>query len=176
MSRLASFAALAGTVVLGACAATPPSGPNVWVLPAEGKDLARFREEDAACRNYAMQQIGFGPSQQGPVSGSSIELQQRYDVAYLQCMAASGNKVPTTATGEPFLITPYASYRGGYPYYGYAYGFPGPYFGAGISLGFSGRRHFGHSHHHRGGFHHGGGFHHRGGFHHHHHGRSGRHR
>lgn len=158
MSRLASLAAaLAGPLVLGACAVTPPSGPNVWVLPGEGKDLARFEQDDTACRNYAMQQIGLGPSQQRPVSGSSAELQERYDLAYLQCMAAYGNKVPTTATGEPYLITPYAysgAYPGwyDYPYYGYYYG---PLFGAGVSLGFFGHHHFGHFHH-AGGFHHGG--------------------
>ena len=102
---------------------------------------------------------------------SAGNLQQRYDVAYVQCMAASGNKLPTTAEGEPYLFAPY-SYSGAYPgYYGY-YGYPGyygPYFGGTvISLGFFGHRHFGNFHHPWGGG--WGGFH--GGW----HGGGGRHR
>jgi hypothetical protein len=54
MLSLKSSAALVGmAAVVGACAARPPSGPNVWVLPGEGKDLARF-QEDGACRQHAL--------------------------------------------------------------------------------------------------------------------------
>ncbi len=58
MRRLTSFVALAGTLALGACVATPPTGPNVMALPPQGKDLTAFQQDDAGCRQYAWQQIG----------------------------------------------------------------------------------------------------------------------
>jgi len=139
MSRLAFLAAVvAGPLLLGACAASPPGGPDVWALPGEGKDLAHFQQDEANCRSHALGQTGFDPSRQGARGGGSGELQRRYDLAYLQCMAERGNKVPATAMDEPHVITPYS--RGypdwyGTPYYGYFHGYPGPYYGAGISPG-----------------------------------------
>src|SRR5215470_2576786 len=73
----------------------------------------------------------------GAYSGAS--LQQRYDMSYVQCMAASGNEVPQTVagtgfpgyagTGFPGYYAPGFAYP--YPYYPYAYpayypGFWGP--------------------------------------------------
>jgi hypothetical protein len=117
MLSLRSAAALLGVVaVVGACTARPPSGPNVWVLPGEGKDQARFRQEDGACRQYALGQIGQGsPQQAGAASASTRTLQQRYDVAYAQCMAASGNRLAgpedgLTADHAPYPFGPYAYY------------------------------------------------------------------
>jgi len=42
---------------LAACA-TVPGGPSVLVLPGTGKSFDQFRVDDAACRQYALQQIG----------------------------------------------------------------------------------------------------------------------
>ena len=102
---------LAGAFGLTACAtAVPPSGPTVLVLPPEGKSLGRFQQEDANCRNYASSQLG-------PVIGannarvSSYTLQRRYDVAYVQCMAASGNRL------QPPTVGCYSPYVYGYPRY-----------------------------------------------------------
>ena len=77
---------------LTACAVVPPSGPTVLVLPPEGKNLGRFQQEDANCRNYAASQLG---SATGANTAwvSSYALQRRYNVAYVQCMAASGNRL-----------------------------------------------------------------------------------
>jgi OmpA family protein len=99
-------------------------------------------------------------------SYSAASLQQRYDMSYLQCMAANGNQVPQQSeiagAGYPGYSAPYGGYPYPYPYpyayYPYAYpgyypGFWGP--GVGASFIF-----FGGGHHH-GGFHHGG-FHHHG--------------
>ncbi|WP_206667554.1 glycine zipper family protein [Muricoccus nepalensis] len=178
---------LFGLLSLGACAVAPPSGPRVYVTPPEGKDLARFQGEDAGCRNYAQQSIGFGAPQQaanagaagsaavgtavgaaagaivgaaagnpgagaaigaggGLLTGSAIgsgnaqasagELQQQYDVAYVQCMAASGNRAPAVVAA-PYASVPYAVY-GSPAYYGYPGYYP-PYFGApAVTLGFFG--------------------------------------
>src|SRR4028118_612771 len=59
-------AALLGGFLLAGCAARPPTGPTVLAIPPEGKDLARFQQEEANCRNYAFNQIGVG----GPTTGA----------------------------------------------------------------------------------------------------------
>jgi hypothetical protein len=51
---------LAGTLALGACAVAPPPGPSVMALPGKDKSFQAFQEDDAVCRQYASQQIGFG--------------------------------------------------------------------------------------------------------------------
>jgi hypothetical protein len=102
---------LVGAFGLTACAtAVPPMGPTVLVLPPQGKNLERFRQEDANCRNYTS-------SQSGPAIGSnnarvsSYTLQRRYDIAFMQCMAASGNRLqlPTVEYYSPYVY--------GYPRY-----------------------------------------------------------
>jgi hypothetical protein len=146
MFGTAFFPVILGTIALCACAVAPPTGPAVVALPPVGKNLAQFQREDTTCRGYAQQQIG---SAVGGVnaSASAVELQQRYDVAYAQCMAASGNSLQTF---------PVAAFYGPY---GYPYGYPGyfsPWYGPAVSLGFFGSfaPHF---HHHFGSLH--GGFH-----------------
>ncbi len=92
---------------------------------------------------------------------SGYALQQRYDVAYTQCMASAGNRVQaaTVAPPPPGIAYPaYPYYYGGYPYYGgyspYYWGYPYYGYGPSISLGFFGS--FGGPHYHRhGSFHHG---------------------
>ena len=104
---------LVGAFGLTACAtAVPPSGPTVLVLPPEGKALGRFQQEDANCRNYASSQIGsvIGAN---TARVSSYTLQRRYDVAYVQCMAASGNRL------QPPTVGYYSPYVYGYPRYWY---------------------------------------------------------
>jgi len=47
-------------VVLGGCA-TVPTGPTVSVFPAPGKPFEQFQADDAACRQWAAQQLGTSP-------------------------------------------------------------------------------------------------------------------
>ena len=49
----------AGLVVLflAGCAVTP-AGPTVLVLPGTGKPFDQFQADDAACRSWALQQVG----------------------------------------------------------------------------------------------------------------------
>jgi peptidoglycan hydrolase-like protein with peptidoglycan-binding domain len=144
------------------CAVPPPTGPSVMALPAQGKTLAEFQQDDLTCRNYASARISnLSPAQAAQQSGvnsavlgtllgtaagallgaaggragagaavgagggllmgsvagagaahsSSVELQRRYDVAYLQCMAASGESVPT----QPYAPVPGYYYYAPYP-------------------------------------------------------------
>jgi hypothetical protein len=84
--------------ILSACPVIP-TGPRVLVLPAVGKPLDVFQADEGACRSYAQQQIGVTPEQtpaQSTAAGtaSAMPLQERYDMAYIQCMYAKGNVVP----------------------------------------------------------------------------------
>ena len=58
-----ALAALLGGFLLAGCAVRPPTGPTILAVPPEGKDLARFQQEEANCRNYAFDQIGITPAQ-----------------------------------------------------------------------------------------------------------------
>ncbi len=80
----------------------------------------------------------------GYSGGSGYQIQQRYNIAYAQCMAAHGNKVPTQQAAYsppapayyPGYAYPYAPgyYPFGY-YGGYGYGY-GPVVGFGFGGGY----------------------------------------
>jgi hypothetical protein len=76
-------------VLLGACA----SGPRVMVLPGTGKTLDQFHADDAACREWVAQKTS-------PTS------QWRYDMAYMQCMYAKGNRIPVAGGSQPAYVSP----------------------------------------------------------------------
>src|SRR5438876_11565064 len=86
---------LAVALALAACR-TLPVGPGVMVLPGAGKPLEQFQLDDAACRQWATQQVVAG-------GGDSWMLQHRYDIAYQQCMYSRGNLIPGVApsSGAP---------------------------------------------------------------------------
>lgn len=62
--RASALPVSVGILALAACAVALPTGPAVVALPPEGKNLAQFQQEDAGCRGYAQQQIGYGSPQQ----------------------------------------------------------------------------------------------------------------
>jgi hypothetical protein len=51
-----AFAALAGVIVLSACAQTP-MGPTVQVMPGPNTSLASFQNDQATCRQFAQQAV-----------------------------------------------------------------------------------------------------------------------
>ena len=55
MTRLTVVAA---ALLAAGCAATPPSGPSILVLPGSSKNFDQFRSDDMECRGYAYHQIG----------------------------------------------------------------------------------------------------------------------
>jgi hypothetical protein len=134
VSRFTLSLALLGALALSACAVQPPSAPSVVGLPAAGKDLSQFREDDASCRGYAAQQIA-------GVTETGYNLQVRYDIAYTQCMYSKGDTVRPLTQVSGYALASYIAY-GSYPYYG-------PIFGGSV-IGFAGGC-CGHHH----GFHHG---------------------
>jgi hypothetical protein len=76
---------------------------------------------------------------------SGYGIQQRYDIAYAQCMAAHGNQVPTQQAAYAPAPGPYAAYPYPYPY-GYYPGYYGPPYG--VVVGFGGGWGWGWHHHH----------------------------
>lgn len=56
-----SLAALSALLLAG-CASVP-TGPSVMALPGTGKSFEQFRNDDAACRQYAQYQAGGGANQ-----------------------------------------------------------------------------------------------------------------
>jgi hypothetical protein len=47
-----------GVALLIAGCASHPTGPSVMVLPGTAKSFEQFRVDDAACRQYSLEQIG----------------------------------------------------------------------------------------------------------------------
>jgi hypothetical protein len=57
MNKLrASLLAMSAAVLLAGCA-EEPYGPTIPVMPAQGKSQAEFAQDDAACQQFAHQQI-----------------------------------------------------------------------------------------------------------------------
>ena len=65
----------------------------------------------------------------GNAQVSSGSLQQRYDMAYTQCMASVGNGVQAP---PPAVV----AYPAPYPAYGYGYPYAYPYYGPSLSFGY----------------------------------------
>lgn len=60
-------------LALAGCAVVPPSYPTVSALPAKGKTLNEFQQDDFSCRTYASQLVnplasGRSPAQSGAVA------------------------------------------------------------------------------------------------------------
>jgi len=59
---IGSVAGVALLAVLTGCA-TRPLGPTVAVMPAANKNFDQFQQEQAVCKGWADQQVGYGPQQ-----------------------------------------------------------------------------------------------------------------
>jgi hypothetical protein len=87
--------------ILSGCT-TLPTSPSVMALPGFEKPLEQFHAEDIFCRQWATQR-----AQETAQSASAGQLynsgarQQWYDMAYLQCMYAKGNRIPGIPSGLP---------------------------------------------------------------------------
>jgi len=71
---------------------------------------------------------------------SGAAVQRQYDVAYIQCMVANGDKVQNYPAYAGVVPGPYAylPYPYAYPYFGYGYAYPGYFAGPVIAFGFGG--------------------------------------
>ena len=148
MKTQRKFAVLGLALGVGACAAIPPSGPGVMVLPGSNSNFSQFRADDMQCQQYARQAIGqttpaqaaadsavnsaaagaalgaaagalIGAASGDAAAGAAVgagtgllvggaggaeaygvaayEMQDRYDMAYVQCMYSYGHQVPVPA-------------------------------------------------------------------------------
>ena len=77
-----------GTVLALAGCMTAPTGPSVFALPGRDKTLEDFTADDGRCRQYANERVGT------VAQDSALDMQRRYDTAYIQCMYAAGHRVP----------------------------------------------------------------------------------
>jgi len=86
--------------VAAACV-SQPIGPAVAVKPGRDKPFTVFLQDDAQCKQYAREQLARGmdtrAASDAHVSRAQLNVQQRYDLAYLECMHAKGNEVPGRA-------------------------------------------------------------------------------
>jgi len=57
MSKFLRFSPFVALLMLGACT-TIPTGPSVMVMPGTGKSFDQFRDDDADCRQFALDQVG----------------------------------------------------------------------------------------------------------------------
>lgn len=80
-------------LLLAACVRVP-LGPNVMVLPGNGKDFEQFKVDDAVCRQWALQQSGAETAQTATdttVSGAAIGT----------VLGAAGGAAVGAAAGSP---------------------------------------------------------------------------
>lgn len=89
---------VAATAVLSGCASLP-NGPSVMVLPGSTKTWDQFQIDNADCRNYSGSVVGGKNASQA--AGDSSTNQQRYDLAFTQCMYAKGHQVPIARGSYP---------------------------------------------------------------------------
>jgi hypothetical protein len=87
---------IGASLALFGCAAALPTSPAVMSIPAAGKSLAAFNQDDMSCRSYAAVQVKDSvnaPSQRSFLTYSADRAQRSYDNAYAQCMASRGNAI-----------------------------------------------------------------------------------
>lgn len=92
---------LALVSLLSGCT-TLAAAPSVMALPGVGKPLEQFHAEDTFCRQWATQQAQETAQSAPPGQLSQSDTRQYwYDMAYLKCMNAKGNRAPGILTGSP---------------------------------------------------------------------------
>jgi hypothetical protein len=78
-----------------------PIGPAVAVKPGRDKPFTVFLQDDAQCRQHARERPARGvdarAASDAHVPEAQLNVQQRYDLAYLECMQAKGNEVSQLA-------------------------------------------------------------------------------
>jgi hypothetical protein len=101
--RLLLFLTLIGAP--GACARVPTT-PYVMALPGPGRTLEQFQADDGVCREWAAQRDRETAAAAKAQAYGAGRRQQTYDMAYLQCMYAKGNRIPGAGAAEPSPKTP----------------------------------------------------------------------
>ncbi|MPW17440.1 hypothetical protein GCT13_10985 [Paraburkholderia sp. CNPSo 3157] len=78
-----------------------PIGPAVAVKPGHDKPFNEFLQDDAQCKQHAREQLVRGgdtrAASDAHMPRAQRNVQQRYDLAYLEWMKAKGNDVSERA-------------------------------------------------------------------------------
>ncbi len=93
---------LALCTLVGGCAIAPPTGPSVAVMPGKEKTFEAFQVDDAACKQFASQQIGGASPAQAAnesVAGSAVVGTVLGAAAGAAIGAATGNPAAGAAIG-----------------------------------------------------------------------------
>lgn len=64
--------AIGAGFLLAGCAVQPPTAPTVMALPAPGKSLAAFQQDDYTCRNYAQQRTAYVANGNSPTANGAV--------------------------------------------------------------------------------------------------------
>jgi hypothetical protein len=95
MRLIGCAAAILAGLALGGCTVVPPTGPSVMALPGKDKNFEAFQADDAACREYASAQIGYGsPAQAANQSAAGT-------TALGTVLGAAAGAAIGAATGNP---------------------------------------------------------------------------
>jgi hypothetical protein len=88
--------AVAVCAVAAGCV-SQPVGPAVAVKPGRDKPFNVFLQDDAQCKQTAREELARGvntrAASDADVPRAQLNVQQRYDLAYLECMRAKGNQL-----------------------------------------------------------------------------------
>jgi hypothetical protein len=88
--------AIVAGLLLAGCASVS-SRPGIAALPGSANNAEEFGSDDAVCRQAAV------------IEAKATE-KWRYDMTYLQCMYAKGNKIPVPGgIFEPTYVSPASS-------------------------------------------------------------------
>ncbi len=98
---LTSRLLLAGLIGGMAACAPVPTAPYVMALPGPDRTLEQFQTDDTFCRQWASQRDQETGSAAAAQAYWSSFRQQSYDMAYLQCMYAKGNRIPGIDASAP---------------------------------------------------------------------------
>jgi len=94
--------AIVAGLLLAGCASVP-SRPGLAALPGSAKNAEEYGSDDAVCRQAAAIE-------------AKATKKWRYDMTYLQCMYAKGNKIPVPGgIFEPTYVSPGSSPPGAAP-------------------------------------------------------------
>ena len=87
--------------LLSGCAGNP-AAPSMMALPGSEKPLEQFHADDIFCRQWAAQRSEETAehASAGQLFGTGAR-QRWYDMAYMQCMYAKGNRIPGIPAASP---------------------------------------------------------------------------
>jgi hypothetical protein len=104
---------VAATLLIAGCASLP-GGPSVLVLPGSGKGLEAFRADEAACRQYALHQVGGREAEQAATDSAVRSAVVGTVVGAVAGAALGGDEGARVGAGTGLLVGGLAGSEAGY--------------------------------------------------------------